>query len=283
MPDELLVSISLLWPFLAAILLLAVSTLPTRYLQYINVFEIQVFGFLSVSRSPGTILARIVLAATATAALFYPAVRDYTPFFPQKYTMEVFFDDEGIENALRQLNSEEMRHFLIKQNWRVHKQTFWKKVNSQLREKIGDKFRFDFEHGIVHSKGETTLFVRKIKRWGLQRYNIYEAKGSLLHVLEQPGHEPKYLQSTFELLDIDMRNIEGTMKEVYLTHQMIITPEFKQTFRETQFSPQLFYYRVTAITKIRFFPFVDIGRTIYLIESPDGKRTPVAYAVYGLN
>jgi len=191
--------------------------------------------------------------------------------------MEVFFDNEGLEKSLNQFTEQELIDLRVKNNWHQDKREYFTTLNKEL-EKRGYSFRFDENNGTFYGKGETYFEVKKVNEW--QKYIIEKAEGSLIYTLETPEEKIETLVSNFQLLETESNHIKGSLSDIYLHFTKILHPEFKQIVRLSP-TEEFYHHNLVAATKIRFFPIVDIGRTIYLFrEETENKLIPIGYAIY---
>ena len=58
----------------------------------------------------------------------------------------------------------------------------------------------------------------------------------------------------------------------------MIKPEFKQIIQLSQ-TEERFDHKLMALTKAKFFPYIDPGRTVYLAQGTDAV-VPIGYAIY---
>ena len=235
------------------------------------------FGLVTIEREIQNVaFLRVLMALLALACFLLPAFRDYTRLFPTNYKVEVFFDDEGVERTLAQFSPRELKKLGIASNWRPVKMKYLRTIDKKIEELTGIPFPFDGPRGAVHSVGEAYFKVRKIKGW--QKYEIERAGGNLNHSFELPGKEPQHFFSRFELLPTDANQIEVSLADIYFRYTKILVPEFKQI---VSLSPTEDFYlqKLVAVMKIRFFPVIDIGRTIY-IAKVEGTQIPIGYALY---
>lgn len=272
--------IDLIFPFLLGILVLLFQAFIKRSEKDETKVQISLFGiatFESVMRKLWVV--RVILLLIALVLFSWPAFRNYAEYFPTHLRMEVFFDDEGTEKALEQFTREEIKSLNLSENWRAEKVEYISSLNKVL-EGINHPFRFDAKKGAVRSKGENTFRVQKVETWGWQKYHIEEGKGSVTHTYEMPGQGSHTISSTFELLEAETNFIDLSTTDIYIHWETVIKPEYKQIF---SLSPKEAFYshNLIALTKVQFFPYLDIGKTVYLAKQLTGdKYIPVGYSMY---
>ncbi|MBI3799020.1 MAG: hypothetical protein HY268_18910 [Deltaproteobacteria bacterium] len=238
----------------------------------------QLFGVEAELIIQNLVFIRILLLSSSLICFAVPAFRDYGSFFPARLHMEVFFDDEGVEHALSQFNSQELTDIKIMEDWRIGKKEFLADLSAKIEKQIHVRFRFDGTRGSVHSQGEVFMEVKKIK--GFQKYHIERLEGSLEHVMENPGQKDQVLTSEFRLLETEANRVEASLKEIYFKYTKTIRPELKQIVRISPVQ-ELYDHELVALTKVRFFPLADIGRTIYLVRDRNtDKVVPIGYCIY---
>lgn len=239
-------------------------------------------GFIGISRdfTEGHV-TRAAFFFLAFLAFLFPAFRDYSPFFPNYYKMTVKFDYDGIIKALKEFSSAEKADFNLMPEWWLEKQRYLDLINDLLKEKGKSEFRIEWN---TVAEGETTFFPHKVKR-SLQTYEIGEAHGSI--TLQRAQGDVPDIESQFTLWNA--KKIEASLIDVYFRWTMIIRPQFKQHIQMgLGLQNRVTLDRaVTVMTKVRFFPFVKLGTSVYLLSVEDcasaeriSQNVPVAYATY---
>jgi len=271
--------IELIYPIILGLILIAIQFFFHSQPNQPAKFTLSIFGVINFERDiKNILLIRLLLAFGAISVLCIPSFRDYTVFFPTYYKMEVFFDNNGIKDALSGFSKKEIEELNIKNNWLNSKDDYLRYLNNELQTKFKIPFQFDLQKGDVYSIGETFFKVTKIKGW--QKYKVDEAKGNLKHIIEKPKEKELSFESEFILLDTGTNYIDVSIIDIYFGYTKILKPEFKQIIKSSP-TKSIYHHKVVAATKIRFFPVVDIGKTIYFIkEGSLNKLVPVAYAVY---
>lgn len=244
-------------------------------------------GFIGISRDfTEDHVTRAAFFFLAFLSFLFPAFRDYTPFFPNDYKMIVSFNDEGIERTLKEFSSTEQADLHLISDWRLRKQNYLDQINKLIKDKSGTSFSIDRD---TIGRGETTFWVHKVKR-GLQTYQIDDAKGSI--ILENAAGGTPSIESEFTHWETDTSQIKASLIDVYFRWTMILRPQFRQYIKmgpEVQNIITLDQPVIVA-TKVRFFPMVKVGKSIYLtpVEGcPDSPPTegiiqnfPIAFATY---
>ncbi len=230
-------------------------------------------------------IVRMILLVLAIGFFIYPAFRDYSDLFPRHMQMEVFFDDNGLTEIVNKFSNEELQETPLAENWREHKKQYVDSLNKVLSD-VKHGFRFDSLPGTVRSKGENSIEVKKLQSWSWQRYRIQSGRGNLKHTHEIPSpgtdspQKPEIIESKFELLETASNYIDLSFTEIYWKWTKVVRPEYKQFFR---LSPDKDHYNshLTALSRVRFFPYVDIEETVYLVRAErDNRYVPIGYAVY---
>ncbi len=278
--DNVLVFIELIAPVFLGILLIIYQLFIHKSDPATIKLDLPIFG--SIVKVENTVrnilLIRTLLILFSITLFSVPAFKDYSGFFPKHYKMEVFFDNTGTERALSNFTEKELSNLKIKENWRPYKMNYLRKLNKKVQGKFRVPFRFDDERGIVHSKGETIFEVKKIKGW--QKYHIVNASGLLHHILEIPGEKKVTFDSEFDLLETDSNRIDVSIADIYLRFTKVLSPEFKQIIRLSP-SEILYDHKLIAPVKVRFFPVIDVGKTVYLVEDKSTSEfIPIGYAIY---
>lgn len=272
--------VDLAYPFLLGLLVIIIIIFLKKGKNDLINIHFTVFGFATFERKLRKLsIIRLVLGAVALFFFFLPTLRDYARFFPAHMQMEIFFDDKGTDDALAQFKPDELEGLNISPTWHEEKSEYIASLNKVL-EDINHPFRFDAAKGAVRSKGENYLSSRKVEAWGWQRYHIEAGRGSLEHTYEIPGQGIQSISSTFELLETDDNYIDLTLSDIYFGWTKVIKPVYKQKFT---LSPKevIYSHNLIALTKVRFFPYLDISKSVYLAKQKTGdKYIPVGYAIY---
>lgn len=221
--------------------------------------------------------AQFGLVAMGSFFFIFPIWRNYSPFFPKRYGMQVYFDDEGIYDTLNQFSKKEQERLAIDLNWPDKKAKYLRALSDDVQTTIGAGFRFDPTSGALHSHGETSFVVKKI-RGGVQVYRIVEAEGTLVHNWVQGGRT-MVLRSEFRLTETPA-NIIRARSELFIRGATAIAPIFRQTFWPSPTSGETIHHRLTVVSKIWIFPYIKVGRSLYLRQSGDQPAFPVGYAIY---
>jgi hypothetical protein len=223
---------------------------------------------------------RAIILTISFIFFTFPAFQDYTRFFPSDLYMEVFFDDAGINESLKDFSKKELDSLKIREDWKEGKKKYFKKINDHIYRLFGISDFFNVDGIYIYSSGETTFFVEKIKGW--QKYFIKDAKGFLEHSLELPYKEKIKLKSSFILLNTHDNYIYVSLNEIYLKYTKIIKPQFKQIIHFTVIDDKaLYHHTLSAVTKLTLFPIINISHTIYLIgDDSSDKMIPIGYAIY---
>jgi hypothetical protein len=278
MPGKIIDFLHLSWPLFAAIIAICLACLRSHILERVGLARvINVFNIITLEKELTVPTYRALLVFVALLCFAIPAFRDYSKIFPELLRMEVFFDDEGLEAALKAIPSDVAESLRPSMDWKTKKKQYFDDINRELSKRKVD-FRFSGVRGVNSSVGETTLKAQPLK-WGLQTYRIVESQGRLTHTALMPDNTTRRIDSDFEILDTPGRLIQATLADVYWRFKIAIVPEFKQTFRISP-SREIFVHSVAAVTVIQFFPYIDIGRTVYFKSASDGSRFAIGYAVY---
>lgn len=208
----------------------------------------------------------------ACLPLYYSFSRDYSRFFPKEFSMEVFYDKEGISETLSGFSQEDLENLGIAKDLSIRDSVYFSKLDDEVRKNnIATNF-FTRKDCIIHSSGSTSFKVEKAD--GFQKYHVYESKGELQHFLECSQEKQICLKSFFEKLPSNSDYITGSFSSI------IIIPKFKQTIAEKNRSDGIIFNHILyGLTKIKIFPTISYSNTLYLFEY-NGKLYPIGYAVY---
>lgn len=246
-------------------------------------------GFLGIQIDmPNGVFARIVFGFAGLLWMTYPAVRDYSGFFPRRLKITVYFDEAGIYKALAAFSKSELTDANVKStDWEDNRRQLLSDWNHEFETKGRTDFRLN-ERSV--GVGETIFVTQKIS-YKNQSYKITEASGFLVFQQENGNHKLE-VRSEFDLFPSSNDIIRGSMVEVYLPNRWtkVIKPIFNQWVR-TGVQSRYLAGRLLAMTKVRFFPLISISDTIYLREftsqSGDGDSyvhfVPISYATYNFD
>ncbi len=204
--------------------------------------------------------------------LYCNVTRDYSRFFPKEFSMEVFYDKEGINETLDTYSPADLENLGVQKDLSIRDTVYFSKLDEEIRKiNIANNF-FTRKDCIIHSTGSTNFKVEKVD--GLQKYHVYESKGELQHFLECSQEKQVCLKSFFEKLPSNSDYITGSFSSI------IIIPKFKQTIAEKNRSDGIIFNHILyGLTKIKIFPTITYSNTLYLFEY-NGKLYPIGYAVY---
>lgn len=274
--------LSLSWPFIIGWILLSLHFCAPEISNLKPILNINTF-FVNLSIPISTILmVRIVITVLSGISFAYPAFRNYSDLFPDFFSMEVFFDNEGISKTIEQFDNRDLAGFNLVENWRPEKKKYFETIESKLMNNHipgPSNFKFSDPNYNVFSSGNTEFKIRKIA--GFQKYSIVSAGGSVEHCSEKAGGETYKASSEFKLLSSSQNLISIKLWDMYLPTGWTYTlsPSFKQIFRNSK-GKQCWDHTLIAVTKVRYFPVPSIGRTLYLYQ-PDPSHpndvVPIGY------
>jgi hypothetical protein len=269
-------------PFILAILyLVLVFTLAPTELQ---IYVPLVGPYLALQHTitnPRPFLMVLVLIFLAL-----PAFRNYHGLFPKHMKIQVFYDANGIESTLRMFSEAERGELRIEEDWRKAKyyQLYLDKLDALIRRfHLPSHIKFNES---THAEGEVTISIRRIR--GLQKYQIEEIKGQLRFAFPTAFGNPNIIRDDFELLPSKANVISVSLKDIYIGWTIIMQPRFNQY---VTISPTHHFHvkelELIGITKLRFFPFIDCGRTVFFVEdthllnkqSDKPKLIPIGYQI----
>jgi hypothetical protein len=278
--SPVLTFIDLTYPFLLGGLVIALQFFIKAAESDLTKVQFSLFGIVTFESALRKLwLVRITLGLLAVCLFGISAIRNYAQFFPTHMQMEVFFDDEGIQKALAQFDEDELKSLNITSNWQSEKANYIASLNAVL-EDMKHPFRFDARKNAVRTKGENNIKVEKVESWGWQQYHIVSGKGAVTHTYEIPGQSAYTISSTFELLESDANDLDLSFADIYWRWKKLIKPEYKQIFSRSP-SDVFYSHNLISLTKVRFFPYVDTGKSVYLARQiGSNKLIPIGYAIY---
>jgi len=226
------------------------------------------------------LLQRFVLVGLALALVSWTIFRDYSPFFPTKMTLRVFYDTDGIDRSVRELPSVWRTNLKIKDYSATASQDYRHKLDATLGKVLKKDLFFSTPDGVVYSEGAVEFVVAK-QGGGFQCYHIAKSSGELMHSLERPGLQPTQFRSSFSLLPSEGDEIEPSIGDILLRGGAVINPQFRQVLWANASSDAvLFDHTLVGVSRVCLFPYPVCRKTLYCLVASDGSLTPVAYAVY---
>jgi hypothetical protein len=246
-----------------------------------TVFTVQPLGIFGISFPINSLLmARCILAVTAIGCLSLYALVDFSTFLPAHYQMDVFYDGAGVSRVLREnFSADELRDLGIPTEYNTYRKRYFDILDSEMRSVLGRQKFFSLTGGEVHSTGETSFIVKKIKGW--QRYVIVESRGDLTHTLEAPHVPIQQFYTLFEKIPTADDYLTPSLNDLLVVRRVIVRPKFKQFLAENRTSKSLlFSVAVVGITRIAVVPWPSFSPTVYCAEFSDVGLVPIAYAIY---
>jgi hypothetical protein len=280
----------LVWPALVSLLCIALALLPGNWIASVPIEPLlktlskwPALSWLELVHHDGQtnyIPVRLALGVSAVFFLVYLGVRDYSQLFPQRFNVKVYFDNDGVTEALQNFDSREIATLNLPKDWKAAKEEYFDNLNSKLAD-AGFSFRFSHLDGSTSGSG-TGIVVKAhlVERWGLQKYKISEGSGELTFVTPVPNKEPIQLTTKYKLSDSRANHFEVSLFDIYMMKPIVIMPEFKQMIHRTAEAKGEFDHILRTVTKIKFLPVLDIGTTIYMLKLADRAHIPIGYAVY---
>jgi len=232
---------------------------------------------------------QIVLTILASLALLYPLVCNYEDFFPHHLFITVYFDDNGVNEALKEITPSGLQlvNVNLATDWRERKRDYLQNLGPALQHVGVKDFRISDQ---TTGTGETTFRVEK-RSGAFQSYQITESHGHIDLTNSDETNDSSLRQSQFELRRSSYNTINASPLDIYspLRWTKIIRPLYGQYVR-TGPETREFLGNVTGITKVRFFPMRTISKTVYMVsvetttDDQDEENAnyyfPVAYATY---
>ena len=271
----------LYWPFVIGIICFLVALFPESFFGRAGhiPFTFELLKFLRLEHGLEVGFARLLITLVGLFFFFgIPSFRDYSGFFPDRMKVHALYDNEGIERFLKSISARDFRRLRTAPEWQPKKKAYFENLNKELREQE-QNFRFSESYGRTVSDGVLLFRVRSLG-WGAQKYQIEEAKVWFEHETEISGDEhPKTLQTEAEIDPVHAQ-LTGSIKDVFLSGGLLITPEFKQKFRLSPSSEATFHHSLVCATRVDIFPYPNLSETLYLKRLSDGKLVPIGYAHY---
>ncbi len=278
--------IFLIWifsPFIFAIFsFVAALAVPAKRLEknilvelVILLFRFVAFDHKAISEYRGTI-ARGLFIALGFAFLLYPTVRDYSSFIPSRFSMEIFFDQIGLDNVLGRLDKESLRQLNLENDWISQRAAYFDRLNHHL---LDNRINFEFliQGPATVGTGSGIFKVAKVSLYS-QKYKIMDASGTIL--FRTPGiggDDAPTLLTGYKLVESADSYLDENPFSVYRTHSILAKPEFSQFVRLTP--TNITFDRILVAATFISVPLFSIDQTIYLAHEKNGKNIPIGYAI----
>lgn len=204
---------------------------------------------------------------------------DFSELFPSRLSMDVFFDIEGINKCLSLYTENELNELhIITKDIENYQNEYYDTINIEAQKILKTPFFIQAKKDI-HSEGETTFFVKKIK--GIQNYHIKESKGELKHIIEREKVSRKEFYTFFDKISSPSDTLTPSFKDIVISNRIIIKPRFKQIItQKIKEKGTVFNHVLCGYTIVSFFPFPKYSNTIYLLDKRDIGLIPIGYAIY---
>lgn len=230
---------------------------------------------------------RLVLFLSALISLGIPAFRNYENLYPTDMKFHLFFDADGIEATLDMFSKAELAMLRIDEDWRKAKyhKLYLDRLNALARQFHLPQYMEFTESS--HADGEVIIHVRRTHGW--QKYQIVEMKGFMQYKFSDKRGNTTEVPGYFTLRATKANLISTSLKDIYIGWTKVIQPRIMHyAHRDLTHTFHVRDMEVIAVTKVRFFPFLDCGRTLYCVEDTflpnrqknQTKLIPVGYGVY---
>lgn len=225
------------------------------------------------------ILCRLILVCLSLSCIYYYFTMDFSSFFPQRYLMDVYWDEDGLRESLSKFSSKELEQIGFIDNNKESAKIYYDALDKTLKKMLNYEGFFSTKEGIIHSHGESYFKVEKTS--GFHKYHIIEAEGELIHKLDRRNARSISFKTIFEKIPSSHDYFRPTFSDIIIKRGAILQPRFKQILMENYRSDGIvFDHTLVGVTKVNFFPVPSFGNSIYLFELPNGNLVPIAYAVY---
>ena len=224
------------------------------------------------------VLCRLILVGLSLTCFYYYLVFDFSSFFPSRYEMDVFYDEEGINNALSQFTEDELEEIGFSGYDKNIANSYYENIDKKINSLLNYQGFFTAKDGIVRSHGKSNLEVTKNS--GFHKYHIKELEGEATHILERPNTGNKSVKSYFKLMPTSYDHFNPSFSDMFIKRRIILQPRFKQIFAEDNRSDGiLFDHVVVGLTRVVLFPVPVFNSAVYFYKASNGKFVPIAYAV----
>jgi hypothetical protein len=232
MNEDIGVVLRLYWPLLGLLLALTAALVlrhraRTSPKSELATFELELVFIKLPVRVKRSLIAYGLCACAALWMVLQVFVRDYSVFFPSKLHMEVFYDYEGTARTLDELRIPKKSGLVLARNWRHGRAVYYSLLDEEIASAHPEtQTFFGIGDAAVHSRGETTFVIKKVRGW--QRYRIETAEGELLHTMEWPNKPPSQLLTAFSKWESSADYLSLSFSELIGRGSFVMRPRFKQ-------------------------------------------------------
>lgn len=203
---------------------------------------------------------------------------DYSKIFPTSLNVNVYYDQEGIEENLKVFKERDLLKLPMMKNYKEAQEVYYTDVDKELHSIVDTRGFFAVGTDTIFSKGKTSFVVKKMN--GLQRYCIVDAKGELHHQIEIANNPGIKFLTFFDKIDSKHDHINLKLKSVLIKQSIILRPIFKQILAEKLNSKSIeFHHILCGMTKIILFPYPKFSNTVYFFKFND-YYVPIGYGIY---
>lgn len=224
------------------------------------------------------LIPTLIFVAIAICAIIWAVFRDYAKFFPREFQIKVYFDEEGIKKTIAKFG--DLRQLNLEGLWEKKRKEYFSRLNKDLSDNH-IPFVFSLARGETIGEGKGCFEAKLNEYWAFQRYKIEKANGEItFKTISRGSQQEQNVDTQYELLNVDTCLIEPSIMDIYIRRSALIMPEFKQLIKLSQGAPPRYDHFLTAATKVKIWPCVDIGKTLYLVRGNEDGYIPIGYAIY---
>lgn len=281
MPESLFVIFNLYWPPTLAVLMTVFFLFLKRPEPDSPLAEIHLtIPFVKVPFRVRSFLARrSLMGGLAAYFILFSVFRDYSTFFPKELKMEVFYDQAGLDDALKVFTVDELRRAGCDPAQWKDQAAIYSNLDAFVQQFAHIPQFGGFASRQLFSTGETKFVTVRVSAW--HTYHVTDARGELRNALDAPGHAPVAFYSFFEKVDTRQDYITPSPLDLFLRNSVVIAPRFKQYVAENRTSSSVQApMTLLAVTKIKVLPRPFLSQTVYFAERSGQTPTPFAYAIY---
>lgn len=220
---------------------------------------------------------RVLLIILTLGLVIYFFVRDYSSFFPNRLTYDVFYDLKGLNTALESIKPILDKNTSISPKWQYERASYFQHMDKIIKKKFHDikvLFSYDKYEDYLVSKGTAEHGVQYFGFW--QKYKIIKISGEINHFLYPPEMKAIKLRTSYNLLDRPENIIEPKIGD-FFRGKIIVKPTMAQSLMIL--SEEIYEADIVGLTEVRFFPYNTLNKTIFCFKTENGL-VPLAYTIY---
>ncbi|MDP1853389.1 MAG: hypothetical protein Q8L26_04225 [Candidatus Omnitrophota bacterium] len=268
--------LNIFWSICLAIIAIVVSFLIPKSKKRKEVgVGLSIFSFTINFRKDTYIRGLLVLLGISF--LGFTFVRDYSSFFPKRVSFEIYYDSNGLKQAIESIRPLLEDGMKISPDWENKRRAYFQELDKIIKSKIPQYelfFSYDHVEDYLVSKGKAEHVVELFRFW--QQYKITKVNGLVQHRLHPPDMNPIELETRYNLLDRPKNLVLPTIRDFFRGRKLVAPTMAQSLIIHTD---KVYEAEIVGLTEVRFFPYNTLEKTIFCFKSEAGL-VPFSYTFY---